>query len=118
MSDKPLIWLGTSRGDLRRFPVLARRLAGFQLRRVQQGLDPVDWKPMSAIGPGVREIRVHLGGAYRVFYVATRPKAVYVLHAFEKKTQKTSARDLETGRERFRALGKLKLQVGKKQENR
>jgi len=57
MPGKALIWLGSSRRDLRAFPVLARRLAGFQLRRVQQGLEPDDWKPMQTVGPGVREIR-------------------------------------------------------------
>ena len=107
MPDKSIIWLGNSRRDLRAFPALARRLVGFQLRRVQQGLDPVDWKPMQTVGPGVREIRIHIAGAHRVFYVATRPEAIYVLHAFEKKTQKTSAHDLRIGRDRFRALRKL-----------
>jgi phage-related protein len=113
MPDKPLIWLGSSRRDLRAFPALARRLAGFQLRRVQQGLDPDDWKPMQTIGPGVREIRIHVAGAHRVFYVATRSEASYVLHAFEKKTQKTSARDLRIGRERFNELRKSGQQHGK-----
>jgi len=112
MPDKTLVWLGSSRGDLRAFPTLARRLAGFQLRRVQQGLDPHDWKPMQAVGPGVREIRIRVGGAHRVFYVATRPEGIYVLHAFEKKTQKTSAHDLRIGRDRFRALKKLGQQHG------
>lgn len=113
MPDKPLFWLGSSRTDVRGFPALARQLAGFQLRRVQQGLDPDDWKPMQTVGPGVREIRIHLAGAHRVFYVATRPEAIYVLHAFEKKTQKTSAHDLRVGRDRFRALRKLGQQHGK-----
>jgi phage-related protein len=113
MPDKPLIWLGSSRRDLRAFPILARRLAGFQLRRVQQGLEPDDWKPMQTVGPGVREIRIHIAGAHRVFYVATRPEAVYVIHAFEKKTQKTSANDLRIGRDRFRALRNLWQQHGK-----
>jgi phage-related protein len=72
MPDKPIIWLGSSRRDLRAFPALARRLAGFQLPRVQQGLDPDDWKPMQTLGPGVREIRIHIAGAHRVFYLATR----------------------------------------------
>ena len=76
MPDKPLIWLGSSRRDLRAFPALARRLAGFQLRRVQQGLDPDDWKPMQTVGPGVREIRIHIAGAHRVFYLATRAEAI------------------------------------------
>jgi phage-related protein len=113
MPDKPLIWLGSSRRDIRAFPALVRRLAGFQLRRVQQGLEPDDWKSMQTVGPGVREIRVHIAGAHRVFYLATRADAIYVLHAFEKKTQKTSANDLRTGRERFGALPKLRQQHGK-----
>jgi phage-related protein len=115
MPDKALIWLGSSRGDLRAFAALARRLAGFQLRRVQQGLDPDDWKPMQTVGPGVREIRIHIAGAHRVFYLATRAEAIYVLHAFEKKTQKTSAHDLRIGRDRFRALGRLRQQHGKEE---
>jgi phage-related protein len=114
MPDKPLIWLGSSRRDLRVFPALARRLAGFQLRRVQHGLDPDDWKPMQTVGPGVREIRIHVAGAHRVFYLATRAEAIYVLHAFEKKTQKTSALDLRIGRDRLRAVEKLRQQHGKK----
>jgi phage-related protein len=107
MPDKAPIWLGSSRRDLRASPALGRRLAGFQLRRVQQGLDPDDWKPMQTVGPGVREIRIQVAGAHRVFYLATRGEAIYVLHAFEKKTQKTSALDLRIGRDRFRALGRL-----------
>ena len=101
MPDKPLIWLGSSRRDLRAFPALARRLAGFQLRRVQQGLDPDDWKAMQTVGPSAREVRIHMAGAHRVFYVATRAQAIYVLHAFEKKTQKTGVHDLRIGRDRF-----------------
>ena len=115
MPDKALIWLGSSRRDLRAFPALARRLVGFQLRRVQQRLDPDDWKAMQTVGPGVREIRIHIAGAHRVFYLATRAEAIYVLHAFEKKTQKTSAQDLRIGRDRFRALGKLRQQHGKEE---
>src|SRR3954466_13277231 len=115
MPDRPLILLGTSRRDLRAFPDLPRRLAGFQLRRVQQVLDPSDWKPMPTVGAGVREIRIHVGGAHRVFYVAARAEAIYVLHAFEKKTRKTAARDLEIGPERFRALGKLRQEDGKEE---
>ncbi len=72
---------------------------------------------MPTVGPGVREIRVHAGGAHRVFYVATRAEAIYVLHAFEKKTRKTAARDLEIGRDRFRALEKLRQQHGKEERN-
>jgi len=70
---------------------------------------------MPTIGPGVREIRIRIAGAHRVFYVATRAEAIYVLHAFQKKTQKTTARDLEIGRERFRALGRLRQHHGKEE---
>ena len=72
---------------------------------------------MQAIGPGVREIRILVGGAHRVFYVATRPEAIYVLHAFEKKTQKTSAQDLRIGRDRFRTLKQLGQEHGKEERD-
>lgn len=102
--NKSLFWLDSSREDVRIFPPVARQQAGFQLRRVQEGLEPDDWKPMAAIGPGVREIRIHVEGEHRVFYVATFAEGVYVLHAFQKKTQRTSKRDIELGRGRLREL--------------
>jgi phage-related protein len=104
VADKAVAWLGSTLTDLRAFPADARRDAGFELRRVQQGLDPDDWKPMPSIGPGVREIRIHTGLEHRVFYVATFAEAVYVLHAFEKRTRKTPKRDLQLAQERLRAL--------------
>jgi phage-related protein len=102
--DKPLFWLGSSRNDLKAFPPDARRVAGFQLRRVQQGLEPNDWKPVATVGPGVREIRIHTGLEHRVFYVAKFTEGVYVLHAFEKRTRKTPKREVELARDWFRAL--------------
>lgn len=104
MADKPLIWLGTSRRDLRAFPANARRVAGFQLRRVQQGLEPNDWKPMPSIGPGVQEIRVHTNLEHRVSYIAKFSEGIYVLHAFEKRTRKTARAHVALARERLRAL--------------
>ena len=104
MSDKPVFWLGTSRDDVKAFPGDARRVAGFQLRRVQRGLDPNDWKPMNDIGSGVREIRIQTVLQHRVFYAAKFPEAVYVLHAFEKRSRKTPKRELELARDRFRDL--------------
>ena len=104
MSEKPLFWLGSSRSDLKTFPPDARRIVGFQLRRVQQGLDPNDWKPMPTVGPSVREIRIHTGLEHRVLYVAKFTEGVYVLHAFEKRARKTPKHDLELARDRFRAL--------------
>lgn len=102
--DKPLIWLGSSATDLKAFPQDARRVAGFQLRRIQQGLEPNDWKPMTAVGGGVQEIRVHTKFEHRIFYVAKFTEGVYVLHAFEKRTRKTPKRETDLARERFRAL--------------
>jgi len=91
--------------DLSRFPAAARRKAGFQLFLVQEGEDPDDWKPMTKIGPGVREIRIReRDGAFRVVYVATFPSAVYVLHCFQKKTRKTSGADIELATRRYKEL--------------
>jgi phage-related protein len=77
---KPLLWLGSSRRDIRAFPPEGRRVAGFQLLRVQQGMEPSDWKPMATVGPGVREIRVYTETEHRVCYVARFAQAIYVLH--------------------------------------
>jgi phage-related protein len=91
--------------DLRAFPAEARREGGHQLSRVQRGLEPDDWKPMPSVAPGVREVRVRdEAGAFRVIYIATRPEAVYVLHAFQKKTQATAKRDLDLAKARLRTL--------------
>jgi phage-related protein len=102
---KPIVFVGDSLDKLRAFPNRARRDAGFQLDRVQRGFDPDDWKPMTTVGQGVREIRVREpSGAFRVVYIATYAEAVYVLHAFAKKTQRTSMRDLALAQLRFREL--------------
>jgi len=102
--DKPVVWLGSSLEDVRAFADGPRREAGYQLYRVQRGFEPDDWKPMPTVGSGVVEIRVHVGGAFRVLYVAKYSEAVYVLHAFEKKGRKTRRSDLATARRRLRAL--------------
>src|SRR5690242_6040668 len=101
---KPIVFAGDSLGRIRAFPADARRETGYQLERVQSGLDPADWKPMAAVGIGVSEIRVRSEGAFRTLYVAKFPEAVYVLHAFRKKTQQTSRSDIELARLRYRAL--------------
>jgi phage-related protein len=94
---KPLHFMGSSHSDLKAFPEEARRDAGFNLDFVQRGLEPEDRKPMKTVGAGVNEIRVReASGAYRVIYLATRPEAVYVLHCFQKKTDKD-----ESARYRF-----------------
>jgi phage-related protein len=105
MADKSVTFHGDSLDRLREFPDDARRDAGHEIHRVQQGFDPSDWKPMPSIGTGVREIRVRdATGAYRVIYVAHRAEALHVLHAFQKKTQKTPKRDLELAKQRLREL--------------
>lgn len=82
--NKPVVWVGSSRKDVRAFPDDARAQAGYEVYRVQTGLDPTDWKPMSSVGDGVREIRVRRGREHRLIYVAKFAEALYVLHALEK----------------------------------
>lgn len=102
---KPIEFRGDSLDCLRGFPREARREAGFQLDFVQRGLEPFDWKPMSAAGAGVREIRIRDdSGAFRVLYVAKFEDAVFVLHCFHKKTQATSKHDINLAERRYREL--------------
>jgi phage-related protein len=102
---KPIVFLGDSREQLRDFPESARKEAGVQLHKVQLGLDPSDWKPMPTVGQGVREIRISdEAGIFRVLYVAKLEDAVYVLHAFQKKTQQTADRDRDLAKDRFRQI--------------
>ena len=101
---KPVIWLGDSLDRVRHFPPGAKRESGYQLGRVQSGREPKDWKPMASIGAGVNEIRVHVDGEFRVIYVARFVEAVYVLHAFQKKTRKTARLDLEAAQRRLRMI--------------
>lgn len=108
MDEKPLAWLGSSLADLRRFPADARRQAGHELHQVQQGLSPSDWRSMASVGAGVVEIRIHTEQEFRVFYVAKFEEAVYVLHAFEKKTQKTPKRNIDLARARYAELVRLR----------
>ena len=106
MADmKRLEFLGDSLEQLREFPETARKEAGVQLDKVQQGIEPSDWKPMTTVGQGVREIRIRdEAGAFRVLYVAKIEDAVYVLHAFQKKTQQTAKRDLDLAAARMRQI--------------
>ncbi|OFZ99839.1 MAG: hypothetical protein A3H35_00390 [Betaproteobacteria bacterium RIFCSPLOWO2_02_FULL_62_17] len=104
MTVKPITWLADSKSRLREFPSEARGVAGFELWEVQQGKDPTDWKPMPTVGLGVKEIRVHAGGAFRILYVAKFVEAVYVLHVLHKKDNKTPKAVLDLARARFREL--------------
>lgn len=104
VQPKAMRWLGDSLDAVKDFSEEGRREAGHQLGRVQEGVDPIDWKPMETVGPGVREIRIRVEKAYRVLYVAKFAEAIYVIHAFEKKTQKTSKADLDLASNRYRQL--------------
>ncbi len=100
---KPVEFRGGSLDDLRAFPLSARRAAGHQLDQVQHGLEPDDWKPMTTVGQGVKEIRIRdVAGAFRVIYVAKLADAIYVLHCFQKKTQKPHKTDLDLAAKRYR----------------
>ena len=108
---KPIDWRGSSLKDLRGFPDDARKDAGFQLRRVQKGEEPEVFKPFPEVGSGVFEIIVSAeGGWYRVMYVAKFEEAIYVLHCFQKKTNRTSAQDKAIADARYRAILKERAQ--------
>jgi phage-related protein len=102
---KSLHFVGSSLDDLRNFPDEARRAAGFELHAVQSGLEPSDWRPMPIVGSGVREIRIHILGEWRVMYVAKLQNSVYVLHAFQKKTRRTNQQDIDLARKRYKQIG-------------
>lgn len=103
--EKEIRWVGSSHDDLVSFPDESRRDAGFQLSKVQAGLEPEDWKPFDGVGAGTREIRIRdTSGIFRVIYVAKFEEAVYVLHCFQKKTQATSQRDMDIATMRYRAV--------------
>jgi phage-related protein len=100
-----LVFLGDSKKSLKSFPATAQRKFGFELLKVQAGDQPLDSKPMPSVGIGVEEIRIWVeSGTYHVIYLARKPKAVYVLHVFQKKSQATSPRDLELARKRLASL--------------
>ena len=105
---KQLLWLGDSLDELKTFSDAARRSAGHQLGLIQWGLEPLDWKSMENVGAGVKEIRIRAETSYRVLYVAKFSEAVYVLHAFVKKTPKTSKKDIDLSTDRYKALTKAR----------
>jgi phage-related protein len=105
VAEKKLEFLGSSLKDLKKFPDAAKQDAGYQLGKVQKGEEPDDWKPFPAVGSGVNEIRIEEDkNIFRVMYVAKFEDIIYVLHAFQKKTQKTSKKDIETAQERYKEI--------------
>ena len=109
---KPIHWVGSTLDDVREFPDNIKRELGFDLDLVQQGLLPRDFKAMQNLGSGVMEIRVRdISGAFRLVYVAKFADAIYCLHSFQKKTQKTSPKDLEIIKARYAAVKALQEQA-------
>jgi phage-related protein len=103
---KAACFVGTAREDLAAFPESARRRAGYELFMVQVGREPTDFKPMPSVGPGAYELRVRdEAGTFRVIYVAKLQHAVYVLHAFQKKTRRTAQADIELAARRYKLIG-------------
>lgn len=109
MDEKEIRWVGSSYDDLLHFPYEARREAGFQLGKVQAGIEPDDWRAFEDVGAGVREIRIReSNGIYRVMYVAKFSEAIYIVHCFQKKTQATSKHDKDIAKTRYRAIVQLR----------
>ena len=104
MKEKPIFWVGSSLNDIRAFPEDAKKYAGHYLHLVQQGLEPPDWKPMASVGPGVYEVRIHTRIEHRVFYLAKFSEGIFVLHAFQKTTNKTPKSDIDLARQRLKQV--------------
>ncbi len=103
--EKAIYWVGTSYRDLLNFSDDGKREAGYQLHRVQNGLDPEDWKPFQRIGSGVKEIRIRCNNnAFRIMHVAKFSDKIYILHAFQKKSRKTNEHDVEIAKVRYNAV--------------
>lgn len=100
-----IVWHGSSKNDLLNFPEDAKSEAGYQLRKVQDGREPSNWKPMKSVGTGVKEIRIfEESGTFRVIYVVKTGDTLHVLHAFQKKTEKTENHDIQLAKKRFNKI--------------
>ncbi len=105
MTIKDIEFLGDSLEVIRNFNKETKRDIGLQLDYIQNGLEPDDWKPMASIGLGVKEIRVRNAfGAFRTVYIIKKRSSIFVLHAFEKKTQKTPKKEIDLAKERFKQI--------------
>ena len=101
---KQIFWLGSSFEDLLEFSKPAKQNAGYNIDKIQRGHEPQDWKPMTSIGRGVKELRIHCENEYRVIYLVQRTAGIYVLHSFVKKTEQTSLKDRELAKKRFKEI--------------
>ena len=103
---KPVFFCGDTLEQIRAFPADVRQDAGFQIHKLQRGELPDDWKPLTTAGQGVKELRIKAeSGHYRVIYLASQANAIYVVHAFVKKTRKTRKADISLTRKRLKDLG-------------
>ena len=103
---KAVVYMGSSEKDLDAFPDKAYDMAQDELIRLRQGANPTHYRPMPEVAPGVCEIKINIGTAWRVMYVANRREAVYVLHCFQKKTPQTSKKDKDLAKRRYKAIGR------------
>ncbi len=104
---KRIIWLGKTNQIVRAYPPFVRQEIGYNLDKLQRGLDAHDWKPMIGVGPGVKEIRIHQENEYRVLYVTKFREAIYVLHCFIKKTQATSKKYIDMAKRHYGEILKI-----------
>jgi len=105
---KKIIFIGQSKNIIKSFPQDAKRTTGYQLDKVQNGKEPSDWKSINTIGTGVREIRIKdAEGIYRVIYISKFKQTIYVLHAFKKKTRKTSKHDIDIAITAYKIMSEI-----------
>lgn len=107
MTSRPIIWVGSSREDLRKFPEPVQDHMGYALYVAQQGGKHREAKVLAGFGGGgvVEVIKDHRGDTYRAVYSLRHAQAIYVLHAFQKKSKagsETPRRDLEMIQKRLR----------------
>lgn len=103
--EKEIRWVGSSYQDILQFPAEPRKEAGFQLGKVQAGLEPDNWKPFDDVGVGTKETRIRdAAGIYRVMSIAKFEEAIYVLHCFRKKTETTTKQDKTIAEASYRAV--------------
>jgi phage-related protein len=103
--DAVIAWEGDSKEVISSFPDAVRYNLGFDLRLLQQGQQPMDYRPMSSIGPGVFELRDQDERAwYRVIYLSRVRGVIHVLHCFEKRSRETPMKEINTARQRLKAV--------------
>ena len=104
---KPVEWVGSSRADLKKFPAAVQDQVGFALYQAQTGLKHRDAKPLKGLGVNILEVVSRQeGNTYRTVYTVRFKAAVYVLHAFQKKSKRgivTPKQELDLVKQRLKA---------------